>query len=305
MKKHLSIILLATLAYGCKSKPERITINLEKGQVYTQDMSVKSSSEQTMKGTKTKSINLSESRNRFEVLAVKDTVYTIKVTYETMATKIVKDGDTINQNMPGQANPVASLGSKLVGKSFTMMMSNTGRVLETKGIDAIFNDLFSQVPEQLRAMMQKSLASAYGDSAIRRNAEMSRALYLAKAVKEGDTWPFENGGGQNIMTPKVKGVYTLDKVTDSDYEISNKSTIEIVNSPTPLEMQNFSIKYDVSGNMTSKNKVDRKTGMITEMKAVQDIKGMIVLHTTSQNSEEMVMPITAKNEVTLITKFIK
>jgi len=302
MKKYLSIIVLATMVYGCKSQPERITINLKKGQIYNQDMSLKSSTEQTIKGAKTKSITLSDSRSRFEVLDVKDTVYTIKVTYETMSTKMLKDGDTVNQKVMGPANAITS---KLVGKSYTMMMSNTGRILETKGTDSIFNDLFSQVPEQVRAMMKKSIASAYGDSAIKKSAEMSRALYPAKAVKEGDSWAVENGGGQNIMTPKVKGIYTLDKVTDTEYQISNKSKIEIVNSPTPMEMLNYSMKYDVSGSMTSQNKIDRKTGMVTELKAVQDIKGMIILKTSMSNSEEMVMPITAKNEITLITKFLK
>ena len=307
MKTYISIALVAAAVFGCKSEPERITIKLEKGQVYTQTMSLKSSSEQTINGTKTNSTTLSESSSRLEVIDVKDTVYTLKSTFETLSTKMVKDGDTTDNSKAGAGNPTAEILPKMIGKSYTMLMSNTGRILETKGLEAAFDDLFKDMPasaEAIKVMMRKSLRSAYGDSAIRRSAEMSSALYPAKAVKEGDSWPVENSGGSNIMTPKVKGIYTLDKVSSSEYLISNKSTIEIKNSPTPVEMNNFSMKYSVSGTMTSNNRVDRKTGMITEMKAVQDIAGTVILKTPSL-PDEMVMPIQAKNEITMTNKFIK
>jgi hypothetical protein len=44
--------------------------------------------------------------------------------------------------------------------------------------------------------------------------------------------------------------------------------------------------------------------MITEMKAVQNIAGTVILKTPSL-PDEMVMPIQAKNEITMTTKFIK
>jgi hypothetical protein len=307
MKTYISIALLAVAVFSCKSEPEKITIKLEKGQVYSQTMSLKSSSEQTVNGTKTNSTTLSESSSRFEVVDVQDTVYTLKATFETLSTKMVKDGDTTDNSKAIAGNPSAEVLPKMVGKSYTMLMSNTGRVLQTKGLDVMFDDLLKDMPaaaEPIKEMMRKTLASAYGDSAIRKSAELSSALYPAKAVKEGDSWPVENSGGNNIMTPKVKGTFTLDKVSSSEYLISNKSTIEINNSPTPMEMNNFSMKYAVSGTMTSNNKVDRKTGMIMEMKAVQNISGTIILKTPSL-PDEMVMPIQAKNEITMTTKFVK
>jgi hypothetical protein len=306
MKMNLSIVLLIAAVFGCKSEPEKITIKLQKGQAYTQHMSLKSSSEQTINGAKTASTTLSESESRMEVMAVQDTVYTLKVTFGKIATKIVKDGDTIDTSKGTAGNPTSELLPKLNGKSYTMLMSHTGRVLEVNGLDAAFDDLFKDMPvaaEAVRVMMRQSLNSVYGDSAIRKNAEMSSALYPAKAVIEGDTWAAENSGGNNIMTPKVKGVYTLDKVTSSEYLISNKSTIEVKNSPTPVEMNNISMKFAVSGTMTSNSKVDRKTGMILEMKAFQNISGVVNLKSPSL-PDEIVMPIKANNEITLTTKFL-
>ena len=99
-------------------------------------------------------------------------------------------------------------------------------------------------------------------------------------------------------------MYTLDKVNSSEYLVSNKSTIEIKNSASKVEMNNFSMKYDVSGTMTSNSKVDRKTGMIMEMKALQNISGVIMLKTSSL-PDEMVMPIKATNEITMTTTFLK
>lgn len=306
MKMNLSIVLLIAGVFGCKSEPEKITIKLQKGQTYTQNMSLKSSSEQTINGAKTASTTISESDSRLEVLAVQDTVYTLKVTFGKIATKMIKDGDTIDASKGVAGNPTSELLPKLNGKSYTMLMSHTGRVLEVKGLDAAFDDLFKDMPvaaEAVKVMMRKSLTSVYGDSAIRKTAEMSSALYPAKAVVQGDTWAAENSGGNSILTPKVKGIYTLDKVTSSEYLISNKSTIEVKNSPTPVEMNNFSMKFAVSGTMTSNSKVDRKTGMILEMKAIQNISGVVNLKSPSL-PEEIVMPISAKNEITLTTKFL-
>jgi hypothetical protein len=182
MKMNLSIALLVIAAFGCKTEPEKITIKLEKGQVYTQRMTVKSSSEQTIKGNKSNSTTLSESSSKYEVIDIKDTVYTLKVTYETISTKIVKDGDTTDNSKAGVGNPAAELLPKMVGQSYTMMMSNTGRILQTKGLDAIFENLFKAMPESaepIKLMMRKSIESTYGDSALRRTAEMSSAMYLA------------------------------------------------------------------------------------------------------------------------------
>jgi hypothetical protein len=306
MKMNLSIVLLIAAAFGCKSEPEKITIKLQKGQAYSQHMSLTSSNEQTINGAKTASTTISESESRLEVMEVKDTVYTLKVTFGKIATKMVKDGDTIDTSKGAAGNPTTELLPKLNGKSYTMLMSHTGRVLEVKGLDAAFDDLFNNMPvaaEAVKVMMRKSLSSVYGDSAIRKTAEMSSALYPAKAVVQGDTWAAENSGGNSILTPKVKGIYTLDKVTNSEYLISNKSTIEVKNSPTPVEMNNFSMKFAVSGTMTSNSKVDRKTGMILEMKAIQNISGVVNLKSPSL-PEEIVMPISAKNEITLTTKFL-
>jgi len=307
MKTYLSIAMLAFATFGCKSEPEIITIKLKKGQVYTQNMLLKSASEQTMQGVKSNTTTLTESGSRFEVLDVKDTVYTLRGTFGAITTKMIKDGDTIDNSKGAVVNPASELLSKINGKSYTMVMSNTGRVIETKGLNVLFDDLLKDMPaaaEAVKSMMRNSLASAYGDSAIRKSAELSSALYPAKAVKEGDSWSAENSGGNNIMTPKVKGVYTLDKVSGSEYLISNKSTIEVKNSANAVEMNNFSMKYAVSGTMTSKSKVDRKTGMIMEMKAQQNISGVIMLKTPS-SPQEIEMPVKATNEITMTTAFVK
>jgi len=165
-------------------------------------------------------------------------------------------------------------------------------------------DVTPESAEQVKVMMRKSLTNAYGDSAIRKSAELTSALYPGKAVKEGDSWSAENSGGNNIMTPKVKGVYTLDKISGSEYLISNKSTIEVKNSADAVEMNNFSMKYAVSGTMTSNSKVDKKKGMIMEMKALQNISGVIMLK-TSASPEEIEMPIKATNNITMTTTFVK
>ncbi len=299
MKQFLLLFLAASFLFACKSEPERILIKLNKGQKYNQHMISTSTSSQTIMGKPMSATNISDAVNLAEVVDVADTIYTIKITFVSMLVKTVKNGDTI----PMGKNPVAQILEGLKGKSYLMKMSNTGRVVETIGADSLFSELINNIeglPDSYKSAMVKQLASAYGDKAIKENSQMSTSLYPNKAIKEGDTWTANRSGGNEVMLPNVESVYTLDKITGSEYLINMKAKLSFKSA----EPVNLPMQYNLNGTMTSTNKIDMKTGMITEIKMKQHILGSIKLKQNASAQGNEPIPMQIKGETIVTNTFI-
>lgn len=67
--------------------------------------------------------------------------------------------------------------------------------------------------------------------------------------------------------------YQLDKVFPAHLELSGTSSLSAKNEKSDVELQGMSVKYDMEGSLTSKLKVDLKTGWTVEAKIKQDIQG--------------------------------
>ncbi|MGY4385942.1 hypothetical protein ACVWYN_002990 [Pedobacter sp. UYP24] len=299
MKQSLLLFLAATFLFNCKSEPERILIKLNKGQKYNQHMISTSTSSQTIMGKPMSTTSISDAVNLAEVVDVTDTIYTIKITYVSMSVKMVKDGVAV----PTDNNTVAKILDGLKGKEYLTKMSNTGRVIETIGADSLFSKLFSNmpgVPEAFKTAMLKQMAHSYGDKAIKENSQMSTSLYPNKAIKEGDTWTTNRSGGNEIMLPNIESIYTLDKITSSEYLVSMKAKLTFKSTgPGSLPIQ-----YNLNGTMTSNNKIDKKTGMITEIKMKQDILGNIKLNQNASAQGNEPIPMQIKAETIMTNTFI-
>jgi len=96
MKNLTLLVLTSTILFACKTPPERILIKLNKGQKYEQRIVLKSTITQTVSGRKMSTSTTSQGLNRYEVLAVDDSVYTFQVTYQSMKVHIEVDGESNN-----------------------------------------------------------------------------------------------------------------------------------------------------------------------------------------------------------------
>lgn len=297
MKKPLWLFLAAAGLLACKSEPDRILIKLVKGQKYTQHMVTKTSTTQTIMGKETTSLTISDAVNKFEVVDVSDSIYTLKVTYESMSTKLIKDGDSTST----AKNSVGSIFAALKGKSYLMKISNTGGVIETIGADSLLSDLSKKLgfSEALRTTFAKQLSDSYGDKGIKEKAALGMSVYPKKVVKEGDSWTVTRKGGDNVMTPQIDAVYKLDKITGSEYLISGKSKLR-VGSGNSSQLSSIPMQYDLSGTMNSTNRIDKQRGLITEMKIDQDISGVIKIKEGAPALGGTTIPMHIKSEM-LIT----
>ncbi|WP_214225815.1 DUF6263 family protein [Pedobacter sp. B4-66] len=309
MKKILLLFLVVTGLLACKAKPENILIKLTKGQSYTQHTFSRISVAINMMGTEIPGISTFDAVQKFEVVDLKDSIYTLKVTYqsisnkvdyESKSTKMISNVDSSTLNN----SPMMRVLDALKGKSYQIKMSNRGRVIETMGADSMLRDLITTMPgiprESKPGMIFQALNS-YGDRGIKSNAEILMCLYPKRPVRQGDSWDANRKGGNSLMEPKIEAVYTLNKITESAYEITGKSHVAMNSGDDMAEKVNIRIK--LSGTKNSNSKIDKKSGLVTEIKIEQDIKGASV-STNKRNNEKFVIPHHNKGEIIITNTFI-
>ncbi|NRF41092.1 DUF6263 family protein [Pedobacter foliorum] len=303
MRKSLLLFVLSVGLLACKSKSSRILIKLEKGQQYTQHVVIKMITSQKIDGKETSSSSVSDGVSKFEVVNVSDSIYTFKVIYVSLSAKVSVNGDS----SVAMKNPMMSVFDALKGNSYQIKMSNTGRVIEVKGADSVLKKIITDMPglpEESKEMLMKQISFTYGDKAIKENTPLGMNMYPQKLVKEGDTWNFNRKGGENPMEPKMDAVYKLDKITASEYLISGITKMEIGNQSKDSKISGGNpMAFSVSGIMNSNNKIDKKTGVITEIKVSQDLKGSVTVNSGDQTQKGTTIPMTIKGETIVTNTF--
>jgi hypothetical protein len=295
MKNLLLSILASTILFACKTAPERILIKLSKGQKYEQRVVLKSTITQTVSGRKLSTTTTSQGVNHYEVLNVEDSIYTLKVTYQSMKVHIDVDGGPTTQSK----TPTTEVLEKLKGQSYQMKVSNTGRIVTVTGADSLFAKVtrsISGLTEQMRAQLSQNFIKAYGDSAVKSGSLQYANVYPQKIVKEGDSWSAHRAGGGSMSSPAIDAIYKVDKITGQEYLISMKSKLNLGSGikTNPL------FGLTMSGTMDSMNKIDKETGLITESIIKQDMTGnaKILQGTPAMIGDSILMHIVGETALT-------
>lgn len=299
MERSLLLSLAAIFLFACKPNTERIRIKLEKGQKYSQHTLIKMTNLIPSTGRKMDITNIVEVINKYEVIAVSDSIYTIKVTYQSIDVKVLVDGEP----SPMEKSPITDFTQKMMGHSYTIKETNTGHIVQTTGAGSIVSEVIKEMPEltdEVKAKLDSTFIKTYGDKAIKKNNLQNEYLYPHKEVKEGDKWSASIAAGADILSPKTECVYKVDEITPSEYVISMKSRLSF--DYTDKSSPHFGVK--MSGTVDAVNRIDRKTGLVTESKTQEEMTTNSKVSRGSQSyideSARMVRKVETTVSVTLI-----
>jgi hypothetical protein len=300
MKNLTLLVMISTTLFACKTAPERILIKLNKGQKYEQQVVLKSTITQTVSGKKMNTSTTSQGVNQYEVLNIEDSIYTFKVTYQSMKVHIDAGGGPTTQSK----SPATEVLEKLKGQSYQMKITNTGRIVAVMGADSLFSKVTSSIAGltgEMRAKLSQNFIKAYGDSAVKSGSLQYANVYPQKIVKEGDSWTVHRIGGGNMLSPAIDAVYKMDKITGREYLVSMESKLSLGSAVKTNPLFGLTL----SGTMNSMNKIDKETGLITESKIKQDMTGnaKILQGTPAMVGDSILMHITG--ETTLTNTLVK
>lgn len=260
-------VLTFLMVLGCNSSTNNKTgtndavllkFNLQKGKTYAYSMDVDMDSE--MQG---QAMNTDMAFDyTLEVLDDKDTVKTVKTTYDRIkmamnAGQMKLDFDTNEPQKDSavnlQTNPMGMMSNMfyaMKGKSFEMKMNTKGEVIMVTGLAELQNAMMNSltVDENVRRAMGQAFQTQFNEENIKKSFSQSFAIFPDKPVKVGDTWTKNMNMGTG-MNADVTTTYKVKEITGDNVVLDLTSDVSMGGS---------------KGTQTGTMKLNRNNGLVTE-----------------------------------------
>ncbi len=302
--KTISILLLSyAFMISCQAQKQKLELNLEVGEIYSQNMTSNMTVTQTINSQQMNIDVTIIGKTTYRVTNVEDTLYSIDVKYENLTMKMaMPNGVAEFSSEKADDNDIFStLLSMMKTKTFTVKMSKSGKIYEVKNIESLFSGLFEKFPqltEIQKQQIQGQLMQAYGEKAFKGNLEMVTAIFSNSPVAKGDKWiiktQLESG-----MSAEMETTYELVDINDSHGIIVGNAVIRTADKDAYIESNGMPLKYDLQGTMIDNITIDLKTGWIVEAKLTQSIKGTAEVKDNPQMPGGMIIPMTISNKMTM------
>jgi len=193
--------------------------------------------------------------------------------------------------IPGDS--LSSLLRSLKGKEFKVILSGKGEFLNIIGLDEMISEtiLTGNENDSEKIEFNRNLIQTLGKEAFLDNYRSISTLYPDIPVKEQDQWKTALNIIKSGIPMEINSSVRLKEITRDIAVLFSEGRIKTLNEkilnnqenkPTPV--------YYLIGNEISENKIDRKTGLLLESIASQNITGTIKTPATEENAEEMVIP---------------
>jgi len=299
MKKLLTLALILSATLFVQAQKYELALNLEVGKEYTQKSNAKMTITQNFNGMPIEIGMNVKGDYTFKIMGAENNQYNMEVKYTVveMEMESAQGKSSFSSKTPSEQDIMSTMLSRMIDKHFTMIMSQSGKVIEIKGIDNLFGSLFEgyDLTEQQKEQILAQLKQSYGAKAIKGSFEQITAIYPEQKVKLGKTWSTETsieaGMSVNLTTNFVL------KAANTDYFLIHGEGNLASNPDAPYIKQNgMDMKILVDGQLTSEIKIDRKTGWIIDATIVQNLSGNTELKASEQMPDGMSIPMTIKSK---------
>lgn len=230
-------------------------------------------------------------------------VATIKKSFDLIYIKMVAPPQTIEydstKTAPSQSNePLYKIFDEMKNSSLMLKVNALGKVLEVKGFEEILDKGIDSV-EFPDADTKKQLKDAIKQMFRGKFDNMISGylcLYPENRVKIGDTW--SGDFTVNIISPmQFQTLNKLIELTTETATINSQQTIKPGATQEPLKMGGITMEFELSGEITGKNLVEIKTGLIKEGQANYNLSGQIKAQAETQQGA-ITIPVSIKGQTT-------
>lgn len=297
MKKILTLLLLLMVTVGSYAQKAKLELKLLKDSTYYLNVNAKMDIDQLIQGTHQIVKTNITSKMAHKILAVQDSVYDMDVIYKSLAMNMEMGGKAMSFDSENgdTTNIFSKIMKNLIGKSFTIVMSKRGQVLEVKNTEHMFENLFNgfpQMDEQKKAQLLTKLQQSFGAKTIKGNLQESFVIFPKTAIAVKSTWTNQTNLEAAAISTRTKTSFTLDNITNDSYEISGTAVISADKAPAYKNTNNFFMRLlNVAGTNTTKIKVNRKTGWVTQSIVTKHIKGDVELKRTLEGPIMITYPM--------------
>ncbi|MDP4273130.1 MAG: DUF6263 family protein [Bacteroidota bacterium] len=204
----------------------------------------------------------------------------ITATYESLQYEINMPSMKLSYNssqIPLKDDKLAQACNKLIGKSFHLILSKTGKVLEISGADEILNTVLSaaDTTAQEYNILNSTLKQSFTNDALKSNLEQTYNFYPGKVVAENETWNKNSDFKSTSFSGKWNNTYTLKARNDAQYTIAGNSAFSSDTTAQNVNGAPMKAKFDLNGTSIATIKVNAKDGWIIENSSETKLSGKI------------------------------
>lgn len=279
---------------------QKLELNLKQGAAYKQVTLNDASIKQNIMGQDLEITLGVSSTMTFQVVSDNRNDYDMKVSFDNMKLSMGSMQGTVefDSESPDQDDAFSQIMSGVVGQSFNVKMSKSGKVLELSGVEAMWEAAFADqnISEAEKAQIMAQLNQTYGSDAIKGNIEMVSAIFPEDKVSTGDQWTNEvniNSGAKAV----AKTTYTYNGIENGLHQIDGSGTITTAEDGATVVTNGMELNMDLNGSMESTISVDAATGWIVEAKINQKIDGTANVAANEQLPTGLSIPMEIRNEM--------
>ncbi len=301
-----TLIISLLLFTSVQAQKVELSMNLKVGERYGQTSESKISINQVVNGQALDIGMVVRGGMTFLVLSANKEEYEMEMMYEHLSMKIdhPKGAMEFDSEKAHGDDIMSTILSSITMKPIGIVMTRAGIVSEVSDMDSIWTHVFeefSKVPEDQINQARGQINEAYGSAALKANIEMVTAIFPDHRVGVGDEWTV-NTTMEAGMTVNVTTTYKLEEIQADFYVITGDSKLQTADKEAIVDANGMSMKYDLSGVLLSRIRLNRESGWIIEGKSTQDIKGNAYVQASPTMPMAMTIPMTMKNETVITGK---
>lgn len=291
---------------GCGQTDKGISINVNKGDKYVSDISVNANTSMKL-GEKAidseQKMDMSYDINITDV--DKNNNITMQYKYKSIKLTTDSNGQASSYNSKNASDNNSEAGeiySGFIGKSFSVKVNKTGKILEVNGVGSILNSVVDKIntSEGQKQTIKNTLAQSFGDNAIKSTLQQSMNYYPNKSVNVGDTW--ENKYNLNMMFPiAINSKYKLVSADNDKYTLNVKSSLVADSKGKASNIMGVQAKVKLNGTMNGNVNIDKDNGFISNGTLKETVKGNMDMLPSSEVPTEISLPMTITENVTYKT----
>lgn len=303
MKKIGFSLCLFILFSVCNAQKYNLSLNLSKNKTYTHTTCSNLVINQII-DNKPFDVTMSITATMaYKVTEIKDSVYTMEVKYKSlkMSITLMDKLTEYSSNKDDETDIMSTMFGLIIDKPFFVNMTKSGKIREIRNIDTVFSGILENFPSlsnEQKEQLKEQLKQSYGEKAFKGSIEILTAIFPEKKVSLNEKWKINTKLGSGFDA-NLETIFELIEVNEDNYIIAGTSDFNTINKDAYTKTNGKEMKYELNGTQRSNIKIDRKTGWIIVAETTQNTAGTAYIKSDEEDSEDMVVPITLKTEITI------
>jgi hypothetical protein len=305
MKNFVVAMLVLVSLNALNAQKVSLRYNLKQGATYVTNQHVVQNIEQTIMGNSMTIKMTMDTRIKYVVNKIENGNFHLSMVHDGL--KVVMESPMMNVEFDSAAenqdesNPMSKSFGAIVGQSYDLVITPTGKVLSVTGFDKVMDKILASVNgnQAMADEVAANIKQQFGEESIKTSIEMMTAIYPENPVSVGESWVVK-GMIKSGMELNSESNYTLKSVANGQWNIEGVTTL-VSNSDLAIPTNGMTSHFEMNGKSTQKVVVNATSGWLENVEMSQIIDGKVNIEGGQLPSPmEIPMKISAESKIVSI-----